>query len=200
MRPSSLTNLSGLLRDAHVEQRALGLGDGLVDLLVGEAAEVRGLGGLGGERGDGRGAAGSRGEGCCAPAGGREGGGAHGVEEEGGREGGMREREKEEKKVWCRLRLERWEEKKNSGLLSRPLPSHLPTSSLLEKNQQNMASRAEPCSHAEAWAAARGGPAQAYLPIQRCLVEEWREARARAAANASSSSSNILADEVREKK
>ena len=112
----------------------------------------------------------------------------------------MREREKEEKKVWCRLRLERWEEKKNSGLLSRPLPSHLPTSSLLEKNQQNMASRAEPCSHAEAWAAARGGPAQAYLPIQRCLVEEWREARARAAANASSSSSNILADEVREKK
>ena len=65
MRPSSLTNLSGLLRDAHVEQRALGLGDGLVDLLVGEAAEVRGLGGLGGERGDGRGPVA---DGCAAPA------------------------------------------------------------------------------------------------------------------------------------
>ena len=103
------TNLSGLLRDAHVEERALGLGDGLVDLVVGEAAEVCGLGGLGGERGHGRGAAkgsSSRGEGCCAPGGGREGCGAHGVareraEERGGRRGihSRKKRRRERKEV-----------------------------------------------------------------------------------------------------
>lgn len=49
------------------------------------------------------------------------------------------------------------------------------------KEEKMSASRAEPCSHAEAWTAARGGPSRAYLPVQRCLVEEWREARARTA-------------------
>ena len=52
-------------------------------------------------------------------------------------------------------------------------------------------SSSEPCSHAEAWAAARGGPDQAYLPLQRCLVEEWREARARAGSSSASSSVEV---------
>lgn len=200
-RPS-FTNLSGLLGDPHVKQRALGLGDGLVDFLVREPPEISGLGRLRRERCDGRGAAArGRGEGCCAPGGGREGGSAHGVSSEGEEGGGgsgsrrgsssgssssssnWENATKREKKV---VESSSEGEKKNSFLL-------WTLSSSSREIKKNM-SRAEPCVHAQAWAAARGGPAQAYLPIQRCLVEEWREARARAAA------SNIVADEVGERR
>lgn len=58
-----------------------------------------------------------------------------------------------------------------------------------------------PCSHAAAWVAARGGPAVAYLPIQRCLMEGWREAAAASAATEGSGGdvarAGIDDDEVR---
>jgi hypothetical protein len=90
------------------------------------------------------------------------------------------------------------DKKKKKTFLPVESPFFAPdTPSLDEDTTRKMsASPSEPCSHAEAWAAARGGPAQAYLPVQRCLVEEWREARARSAANASSNS----VDEVRRRK
>jgi hypothetical protein len=88
----------------------------------------------------------------------------------------MRERRRERKK------RKKWRSK-GRGEEEKKTPPLAPSTLCSTRNMSAHSSRpSEPCSHVEAWASARGGPAQAYLPLQRCLVEEWREARARRAA------------------